>query len=129
VQILIIDNSLQIIERLQLLLSETANVSNCFGAVSYKDGIKSFNKIKPDMVLVDMNLPDNSSYRLLSEIKKADYKTCIIALSIHIDNFTQEQCALSGADFFFDKYSAYEEIPGVINSITISKKETAINAK
>jgi two-component system, NtrC family, response regulator AtoC len=128
-QILIIDNSVQIIERFQQFFTETDTVVKCFGAVSYKDGIRSFNTIKPDMVLLDMNLPDKTSYRLLSELKKSDYKTCLIALSIHIDSYTQQQCSLSGADYFFDKYFAYEKIPGVINSLTILKKGEAINAE
>jgi DNA-binding NarL/FixJ family response regulator len=116
-QVLIIDSSIQIIERLEQLLTEIDGISKCFGATNSTEGLNMFNEIKPDIILLDMNFPDNLSYNLIKQIKGSGQKNCLITLSIHIDNAIQEQCFLLGADFFFDKYFAYDKIPEAIGSI------------
>ncbi|MEP7237596.1 MAG: response regulator [Ferruginibacter sp.] len=114
-QVLIVDNSLLIIHRLEELLSETANISRMYRAAFYKEALELFMLNKPDIVVLDIGLPQNASYQLLKEIKKANPETVVIILSIHIDEYTQQQCSILGADFFFDKYHEYEKISEVIN--------------
>lgn len=122
-EILIVDSSIQIIERLGELISEEENIKTIYRAVSYKAASELFNETKPDVVLLDIGLPQNKSVDLLKEIKAANNKTVVIVLSIHVDEGTKQKYKSLGIDFFFDKYNDFEKIPAVINNVSKSKKE------
>jgi CheY-like chemotaxis protein len=120
--VLIIDSSMLIIERMQQVLSEAGNISAIYGASSYKEGIKYFKEKNPDIVLLDIILPDNESLKLLKEMKKEKSDINIILLSSYSDSYILAQFKAVGIDFFYDKYSEFPKIPGAINSIVANKK-------
>ena len=126
-QVLIVDSSVQIIERLEEILAEEENINGIVSAVSYEEAIKLFNEKKPDVVLLDCSLPGNASLELLKEIKKESCKTSVIVLSIQEDNYMQEQCKLLGVDFFFDKYYGFEKIARAIKTIAAGKNGANLN--
>ena len=119
-QVLIIDNSVLIVQRLKELLSECRNISLLFGATSYTEGVQLFMQHLPAVVILDHNLPDNKSYLLLTEIKQAAPETVVIMLAIVNDEQTKQQCQILGADFLFDKYSEFERIVVVVNDFRIN---------
>ncbi|HKB44478.1 MAG TPA: response regulator [Chitinophagaceae bacterium] len=116
-QVLIIDSSILVIQRLGKIISEAKNVTAIRSAVSYEEAKKLLKGNKYDTVLLDIDLPGNESLKLLKEIKKADEKTFVIILSTPIDNYLEEECKSFGADFFFDKYNDFKKIREVIDSI------------
>ncbi len=115
--VLIVDSSTQIIDRLEDLLSDAENITHIHRAVSYKEAKKLFKENKHDAVMLDIDLPENKSFKLLREIKKTAKKTCVIILSTCIDNYLQEHCKSLEADFFFDKYYDFDKVCGVINAM------------
>lgn len=122
-QVLIIDSSVQIIERLQQSLTEMEHISTVFGAVAYRDGSEFFRAVDPFVVLIDSRLRDNECDRLIREIKMAETGTQVIVMMNGEDNHTQEKYRLSGADILFDKYHDFEKIPETINFIAAEKRE------
>src|ERR1700682_5481211 len=102
--VLIVDSSLQIIDRLEDLLLDAENITNIHKAVSYKEAKKLFMENMHDAVMLDIELPENESFTLLKEIKKTARNTCVIILSATINSYLLEQCKSMEADFFFDKY-------------------------
>ena len=67
--------------------------------------------------MLDIDLPQNESFKLLKLIKQAAIFTPVIILSAHTDGYVLRQCKLMGADYYFDKYHEFEKIAGIINSI------------
>jgi len=120
--VLIVDHSVQIIERLEEVLAEAKHIRAIHKADSYEEAISFTKKSKPDIVLLDTDLPDNKSVDLISEIKKSNNATAVIALAIRTDACTQEKFVLLGANFFLDKYNDFEKLPGLVDTIGISKK-------
>lgn len=116
-QVLIVDSSIQIIERLEEILAEEENIDGIVSAVSYEEATKLINEKKPDVVLLDCSLPANGSLKLLKEINETCSKTSVIILSIQEHNYIYEKCRLPGVDFFLDKYYGFEKIPGAIKNI------------
>ena len=108
-KILIIDNSVQMIERLEEILSEAEISLTIYRALSYDAGAVLFKETIPDIVLLNISLHGNESFRLLKEIKEAKVTTSVIVLSIHTDDHIREQCKLLSADFFLDKYYDFEK--------------------
>ena len=117
--ILIVDSSIQIIERLEELISESGNIITIHKAVSYEEARKLFKENKHDAVLLDIDLPGNKSLKLVREIKKTAGETCVIILSIYMDNYIQDHWKSLGADFFFDKYYDFEKISGLLSSLSL----------
>ena len=120
--VLIVDQSDQIINRLKEVLAEAKHIRAIHKAVSYEEAIRLYKQSNPDIVLLDIDLSDNRSVDLISEIKKLNAATAIIVLSTRTDAHTQEQFVSLGADFFFDKYHDFEKLPGVVDAIGASKK-------
>ena len=116
-QVLIVDSSAGIIERLEEIISETKKITAIHRAVSYEDAKILYKKNKYDVVLLDINLPRNKSLKLLKEIKKTGSKTCVIIMFTHMDNYILEQYKSLGADFFFDKYYDFENIGGLLETL------------
>ncbi len=121
-EILIVESSLQIIERLEVILSETKNITAIHRASSFEEASKNFASAKPDVVLLDVGLPENKSVDLLKEIKAIKRKPAVIVLSSQTDMLTKKKYLSVGADFFFDKYHEFEKITGVLNNISENLK-------
>jgi DNA-binding NarL/FixJ family response regulator len=116
-RVLIADTSELIIQRLEELLSEIIYILGADKATSYEAASQSFIQNEPDVVVMDMNLPDNTSYLLLKEIKERYPGTVVIIMFIDRDEYIMQQFKKLGANFFFDKYHEFENIPEVINAI------------
>jgi|SRR5580658_9890668 DNA-binding response OmpR family regulator len=108
--VLIIDRSLQIIERLKEMISEKVKGTIIHRAVSYESAKKLLGEKKYDAVLLDIELPEFGSVRLLKEIKKTGQKTCIIIMFTYMDNYSEELFKSLGAEYLFDKYYEFEKI-------------------
>lgn len=115
---LIIDGSPEIAKRLRELISEANKSTSVDTAFSYRDATAILEKARPDVVVIDVDLPQNQSFELLKFLNTADAKPLIIVLSIHNDAYTKNQCLILGADYFFDKYQEFEKIPGLIDSLS-----------
>ena len=128
--VLIVDSSVQIIDRLEDLLLDAKNITHIHRAASYKEAKKLFKENTHDAVMLDIDLPENQSFKLLKEIKKTAKNTCVIILSTCIDNYILEHCKSLEADFFLDKYYDFEKICGVIDAMgQISENPQAVTSK
>jgi len=121
-KILIIDNSVEMIERLEEIISEAPVSAIIYGALSYEAALKSFKENMPEVVLLDISLSGNRAITILKEIKEIEPATTIIVLSINTDDKLKEQCRILSADFFLDKYYEFEKIPSIINDIPGKKR-------
>lgn len=122
-RILIIDSSVLIIDRWQQLLNELDFVSMVYGAVAYKDGIRLFEQVNPDVILLDSDLADKKWILLLKEIKKTEKPNTVIIFSNGKDDHIQQISGAHGANFVFDKYHDFEKIPAILRSISLEINE------
>jgi DNA-binding NarL/FixJ family response regulator len=116
-RVLIADKSELIVQRLEELLSDIIFILGTDKAFSYEEALSLFKQNKPDVVVLDINLPENASYQLLKDIKESSPQTVVIIMFIDADDYVLQQCKKAGVDFFFDKYHEFENIPRVINLI------------
>lgn len=119
--ILIVDSSVPVIERLIALITETETATSISYASAYHEAVSLFRQNQPDVVVLDMNLPENKSMELLKLFGKHNDHTVIIALSNNADHQLAGQCRMNGAAYFFDKYHDYEQVPGIIRDLAAAK--------
>ena len=117
-KILIIDDSVWIIERLLLILENVENISAVEYAISYKEATRSIEQVKPDILFLDINLPDTNGIEMLKIFRKKYPEMKIIMFTIHTDSFYRDFCKNLGADYFINKSEEFEIIPRVISEIS-----------
>ncbi|MGA1847578.1 response regulator, partial [Deferribacter abyssi] len=66
----------------EFLREEGFEVSEAGNAIT---GLKLYKELKPDIILLDINMPDKSGLDILKEIKKKDENIPVFLLTAHED--------------------------------------------
>ena len=112
--VLIVDDSILITERMIPMMEEIENISFVVHAGSYAEGLEILNQLTPDMVLLDINLPDKSGIDLLRIIKERRLEIAVLMISNHADQYYKDICKKLGARYFLDKSTDIDLIPSVL---------------
>ena len=115
--ILIVDDSILIIERVTEILKDLETVSSITQVHSYSEASVALEYVRPDVVLLDINLPDRNGIELLRYLKKTYPGITVIMFSNQGNEYYRDLCQKIGADFFVDKSRGFELLPGIISSL------------
>ncbi len=100
-KILIVDDDKSMIKMLaRFLLSKDFEVLSSFDGVS---GIDMYKKHKPNLVLLDIGLPDKSGLEVLKDLKSFDDDAAIIMVTGNDDADIGRQCLKAGAVDYISK--------------------------
>ena len=109
-QVLIIDDSPQIRKRIGMLLTESNCIRIAGEAGNGHDGRELVDRIRPDVVILDIRLPDQSGVSLL-KLFKARYPEMTVIMLTNLDDVRyRRQCRHLGADFFLSKTKEFDKI-------------------
>ena len=114
--VLIVDDSILIMERMIPIMEEIDNISFVVHAGSYKEGLEVLSRLTPDMVLLDINLPDKSGIELLRLIRERHPKIAVLMISNNADPYYRNICKKLGAQHFLDKSTDIDRIPSVLSA-------------
>lgn len=112
--VLIVDDSILILERMIPLMEEIDNISFVVHAASYKEGFEVLSRLTPDMVLLDINLPDRSGIELLRVIKERQLEIAVLMISNNTGSYYRDICKKLGARYFLDKSTDIDLLPTVL---------------
>jgi len=112
--VLVVDDSALIRKRIIPMLEEIHNVQFVTFAGTYEEAIDSIRNTIPDMILLDIQLPDRSGIELLRTIKEKYKDVVVYMITNHANDFYRETCIRLKADYFFDKSKDFDLIPKVI---------------
>lgn len=101
--VLVVDDSTLILDRIIPLLQEISNIQRVVAANTFREAVELINEIGPDMVLLDIHLPDKSGIEVLRTIKKQQLKTIVLMITNHASEHYRNICRALGAKYFFDK--------------------------
>ncbi len=106
--ILIIDDNELFLAVIQMRLEQEGfHVVKC---QTGEDGVRLFQQMNPDVVLLDIRLPSLSSGEVFKRIKTLNPDAKIITISAYTSNTTVEDQMIRGADSFYDKAKKTEEL-------------------
>lgn len=109
-QVLIIDDSLQIRERVAALLAESPQIRIAGQAGNSRDALDAVQRLKPDAVILDIRLHDKSGIELLKIFKERHPEMAVIMLTNLDGARYRQQCRHLGADHFLNKTREFEKI-------------------
>ncbi|RYF51825.1 MAG: response regulator transcription factor [Cytophagaceae bacterium] len=101
-RILIVDDHPLVLSGCRSLLESLPNVE-ILGEVTEKSGFSSYQRQRPSIIIVDVNLPDLSGLELLRKIRKIDADAKVIMLSMHEDPGIVVRALELGAKGFISK--------------------------
>ncbi len=107
-KVLIIDDEEYITDILDTVLKREG-FSNIFIANNGKDGIELFKKVNPDIVLLDIMLPDISGYDVFNELRKYS-KLPILFISAKTEEVDRLLGFAIGADDYITKPFSAKEV-------------------
>lgn len=109
-RVLIVDDSPNIRDRIALLLSESPQIQVVGEASSGFEAIEAVQRLRPDAVVLDINLPDRSGITLLKIFKAFRPRMIVIMMSNQDDTRYRQQCRRLGADHFLSKSLEFEKV-------------------
>ncbi len=117
IKVLIVDDSPMIISRISELLEEVKGIDAIRSSTSYNEAVELLKTFKPDVALLDVNLPGKSGIELLEYIKKYFPASLAIMVTNQATAFHRDECFKIGADYFIDKSKDFDDIPLILSKL------------
>lgn len=96
-KILIVDDEQPVREMLENVVTQfCSGVEVCGSASSVKQGVDAVSKLKPDILFLDINLPDGNGFDLLNQVQRDDLKTIFITA---YDEYAIQAFRISAVDY------------------------------
>ena len=116
-KVLIIDDSDALVQRLMASLAGVEGLDLVGYATNVADGILEIRRAKPDVVILDIRMPDGSGMEVLETLRKHPAPPIVIMLSNYNYPQFRRKCLRSGARFYFDKSSEFHRVAEVLRDL------------
>src|SRR5512132_2946565 len=110
IRLLVVDDHAVVRSGLRMLLENERDVEIVGEASSAAEAIEAAMKLRPNVILMDIGLPDLSGIDATREIKKRASDLAIVALTIHEDEEYFFKMLEAGASGYVPKRAAPEEL-------------------
>jgi DNA-binding NarL/FixJ family response regulator len=117
ISIAIVEDHLVLVEALELLLSSEEDISIAGCADNFSDGKEMLQRIKPDVLILDVGLPDGNGLDLIPIVKANIPDTKIIVLSCLTDETTLIRVIDGGVTGFISKGSSLSKLLSTIRKV------------
>jgi len=114
IRVLIVDDVAETRENIRKLLQFESDFEVVGGANSGRSGIEAAKSLKPDVVLMDINMPDMDGIIATELIRQQHPFTQIVILSVQNDQNYMRRAMLAGARDFLTKPPALDELTSAI---------------
>ena len=113
-RILIVDDHAAVREAIRMLLTRHAEYQICGEAATAQEAICRSREIAPDVILLDISLPDRSGLEVLPEIRNGSPRSLILIVSQHDPKHFKPIALSLGAKGFISKISLCHELVATI---------------
>jgi pilus assembly protein CpaE len=123
IRVLIVDDIAETRETVRRLLQFDTTIEVLGGAQSGLEAIAQCEQLKPDVVLMDINMPDMNGIEATEAIRKKTPYTQIIILSVQDDPGYYRKAMLAGARDFISKPPMIDELTAAIHRAGVMAQE------
>src|SRR6266545_3050767 len=110
IRLLIVDDHAVVRSGLKMLLENERDIEIVGETASASEAMEAALRLKPNVILMDIGLPDLSGNEATREIKKRISDVAIVALTIHEDEEYFFKMLEAGASGYVPKRAAHEEL-------------------
>lgn len=118
-KVFVVEDSAVVRERLVEMIREVDDVEVVGEAATYDMAVSGILNERPDVAILDIKLADDtgSGIDVLKEVRKTMPAIRAIILSNYVSPQHLKASSDAGAEFFLDKSSDFERIPGILERI------------
>jgi len=120
-KILLADDHKLIREGLRLLLEKSGRITIVGEADNGISAVRMARDLKPDLVLMDIAMPDLNGIEATRRIRTEAPGVKVIALSMHMDKRFVRHMFAAGASGYVLKESAFEEVSMAIKAVAMGR--------
>jgi len=113
-RIVIVDDKKQVRQDLRTALALSGEIEILGEAANGREAIRLVETLRPDVVLLDLEMPIMDGYRAASAIKSLSPSCRVIVLTIYDDPGAREKTLEAGADGFIVKGTPIEQLARAI---------------
>ena len=118
IKVVLVDDNHDLREGLQIVMKENKNEFECIGSFADAEtAAKKIPEIKPDVVLMDINLPGMSGIECLKQLKPKMPELDVIMLTVFADDDTVFDSLCAGACGYITKNTPPEKILDAIRDV------------
>jgi two-component system response regulator NreC len=110
IRILLVDDHAVVRLGLRMLLDHEPDIEIVGEADSASEGLNLVTQLEPDVILMDIGLPDVSGIEATKNVKRVRSQTAVVALTIHEDEEYFFKMLDAGASGYVPKRAAPEEL-------------------
>ncbi len=121
-RVILVDDHQVLREGLRALLDEEDDIQVVAEAGSADEAIKQVVAHDPDIVVMDLGLPDRSGLDAIRQIRAEEYPVRIIVLSMHSGRELVMQALQAGSDGYVPKSSAHTDLLQAIRAVHQGKR-------
>jgi DNA-binding NarL/FixJ family response regulator len=117
-KILIVDDLKLIRDLIRTMVSRLPFISAIEEAEDIPQALLAADRLQPDVVTLDMQLPGGTGLDVLRVLKQAERGPTVIVVTNQADPQTRRACMAAGASFFLDKSLDMERLPAILKMLT-----------
>ena len=117
IRILIVDDHPVVRFGLQEMISQEADMGVCGVAESATEALEVLEKEAPDLVIVDLSLPDRNGLELIKQIQAKGSPPRIIVNSMHSEKLFAQRALKAGAGGYISKEVSTDELLAAIRKV------------
>ena len=125
IKVFIVDDHALVRTGFRLILGREVDIEVLGEAESGEDALPQIRKLKPDVVLCDLNLPGISGLEVTERIVRGDYGCKVIALSVLEDGPLPRRLLEAGASGYLGKACDAAELLRAVRDVARGKKYLA----
>jgi two-component system response regulator NreC len=126
VKILLVDNHTIFRDGLRMLIEKEPDMEVIAEADDGRRGIELAKQLSPDIVIMDITMPDMNGIEVTRAISKDSPETLVIALSVHSDRRLTQALLEAGASGYLTKDCTFEELLTTIANAGTDKIQSQI---
>lgn len=128
VSVFIVDDHFMVIEGIRSILQDEANINWLGHAMNASSCLFFLDKYQPDVILMDISMPDESGIELCKKVKKRYPKTKILGLSTYNQQSIIKDMLNSGASGYLLKNASKDELLEAIEVVMNGEEYLCIEA-
>jgi two-component system response regulator NreC len=126
VKILLVDNHTIFRDGLRMLIEKEPDMEVIAEADDGRRAIELAKQLSPDIVIMDITMPDMNGIEVTRAISKDSPETLVIALSVHSDRRLTQALLEAGASGYLTKDCTFEELLTTIANAGTDKIQSQI---
>lgn len=117
IRVLLADDHLIVLEGIKTLLNKDPDIEVVDTASNGREAIKKAEELRPDVIIMDIGMPELNGIDATTQIKKISPSIKIVVLSMHSDKVFISKAFKAGVSAFLIKECDFEEIIKAIKTV------------